>query len=87
MGLSIGLYVLSFDMARFKQSKGITEKMINAILTVNDMKEMERRMNSGNTQTNNFRNKPLISPNSTSPLNPYMANAWLFDGLNKKNKR
>jgi hypothetical protein len=87
MGLSIALYVLNYDMARYKQSKGITEKMINAILTVNDFQEMEKRMNSGNTQTNKFKNRPMISPNSSSPLNPYMANAWLFDGLKDKNKR
>jgi predicted hydrocarbon binding protein len=51
MGLSIGLYVLNFDIARYKQNKGITEKMINAILTVNDMNEIEKRMNSGGTKT------------------------------------
>ena len=31
MGLAIGLYTLNFDMARFKQNKGVTEKMLNAI--------------------------------------------------------
>lgn len=82
MGLSIGLYVLNFDMARYKQSKGVTEKMINAIITINDIQEMEKRMNSGNTKTY----KPMISPNSTSMLNPYIANAWLFKGLDRKNK-
>jgi hypothetical protein len=87
MGLAIGLYVLNFDMARFKQSKGVTEHMLNAIITVNDIEEMTKRMNTGNTTTNNFKNKPMISPNSTSPLNPYMANAWLFDGIKQKNKR
>ena len=87
MGLAIGLYVLNYDMAKFKQSKGVTEHMLNAIITVNDIQEMEKRMNSGNTTTNNFKNKPMISPNSTSPLNPYMANAWLFDGIKQKNKR
>jgi len=86
MGLSIGLYVLNFDMAKFKQSKGIYEHMLNAIISVNDLKEMEKRINSGNTTNNKFRNKPLISPNSSSPLNPYLANAWLFDGIKDKNK-
>jgi hypothetical protein len=87
MGLSIGLYVLNYDMARYKQSKGVTEKMLNAIMTVNDFAEMDKRMNSGNTKTNNFKNKPMISPNSTNPMNPYMVNAWLFDGIKDKNKR
>ena len=83
MGLSIGLYVLNFDMLRYKQSKGLTEKLINAFMTVNDFAEMEKRMNSGNTTTH----KPMISPNSASPLNPYQANAWLFNGMKDKNKR
>jgi len=78
MGLSIGLYVLNFDMVRFKQSKGITEAMLNAIITVNDINNIESRKG--------FKNKPMISPNSVSPLNPYQANAWLFDGLKEKKK-
>jgi hypothetical protein len=78
MGLSLGLYVLNFDMARYKQNKGITEKMLNAIITVNDIKEIEKGRS--------YKNKPLISPNSTSSLNPYMSNAWLFNGLGGKKK-
>ena len=78
MALSLGLYVLNFDMARYKQNKGITEKMLNAIITVNDIKEIEK--------SKSHKNKPLISPNSTSPLNPYMSNAWLFNGLGGKKK-
>jgi hypothetical protein len=78
MGLAIGLFVVNFDMARFKQSKGVTEKMLNAIMNVNDIKEIER--NKG------IKNKPMISPNSASPLNPYISHSWLFDGLDKKKK-
>jgi hypothetical protein len=78
MGLSIGLYTLNFDMARYKQSKGITEKMINAIITNNDINDI--------TAKRDIKNRPMISPNSVSPLNPYGANAWLFDGLDKKKK-
>jgi hypothetical protein len=78
MGMSLGLYVLNFDMARFKQSKGVTEKMLNAIMNINDMKTIEN--NKG------IKNKPMISPNSSSSLNPYIANSWLFIGLNEKKK-
>jgi hypothetical protein len=57
--------------------------MLNAIITVNEMNDIGKRMKStGNTKTY----KPMISPNSTSPLNPYGVNAWLFKGLNNKNK-
>mgnify|MGYP001203856593 CR=1 FL=1 len=86
MGLSIGLYVLNFDMARFKQSKAMTEKMLNAMMTVNDVDEMRKRMNSGETKTTTYKNKPMISPSSVSPLNPYGVNAWLFNGIKDKKK-
>ena len=79
MGLAIGLYVLNFEMAKFKQSKGITEKMLNAILTNNDIDEIGSKMK--------VKHKPMISPNSISPLNPYGANEWLFQGIKDKNKR
>ncbi len=78
MGLSIGLYVLNFDMARYKQSKSMTEKMLNAIVTVNDIKEIEKKKD--------IKNRPMISPSSASPLNPYIAHSWLFNGLDKKKK-
>jgi hypothetical protein len=89
MGLSIGLYVLNFDMARYKQSKGITEKLLNAIITINDINEIGKRIPTGHTLTirdTSIKNKPMISPNNISPLNPYGANAWLFDGLKEKKK-
>jgi len=79
MGLAIGLFVLNFDMAKFKQSKGITEKMINAILTNNDIKEIANKPVE--------RKKTQISHDSVNPMNPYGVNSWLFSGLNGKNKR
>lgn len=82
MGLSIGLYVLNFDMARYKQSKGITEHMLNAIITVNEMNEIGKRVDTGGTKTY----KPMISPDSVNPLNPYGVNAWVFKGIREKKK-
>lgn len=76
MGLAIGLYTLNFNMARFKQSKGITEKMLNAIITNNEISEIGAKKD--------IKNRPLISPNSASPLNPYGANSWLFHGIKGK---
>ena len=76
MGLAIALYVLNYDMAKYKESKSLSEKMINAMMTGNDIKEKETK--------NNQKNKPAISPNSVNPLNPYGANAWLFSGLKQK---
>jgi len=77
MSLAIGLYVLNYDKAKFKQSKTTSEKMLNAIITVNDIKEI------GSKHTY----KPVISPNSTSPMNPYITYAWLFEGLDKKKNK
>ena len=78
ISLAIGLYVLNFDMTRFRQSKGVTEKMLNALLTNNDIKERQMK--------EKIPNKPMISPNSVSPLNPYVSHSWLFKGLDKKNQ-
>ena len=69
MGLSIGLYVLNFDMARFKQSKTMTEKMLNSIINTNDKNNFEN-------QYKNIERKNSIPINS-----PYITNAWLFNGI------
>lgn len=79
MGLAIGLFVLNFDMARFKQNKGITEKILKSIITINDIKEFGAKQK--------IKNKPMISLDSTNPLNPYGVNSWLFQGIKDTNKR
>ena len=71
--------MMNFDMARFKQSKGITEKMLNAIMTINDIDDVKKRKGA------NY--KPMISPTSSSPHNPYAGNEWLFTGIGKKKER
>ena len=73
MGLAIGLYSINYDMSRFKISKGLSEKILNAMITNNDVKEREKK--------EGIRNRPHISPNSTSPLNPYISFNWLFSGI------
>lgn len=75
MGLSIGLYVLNFDMARFKQSKGVTEKMLNAIITNNDISEIDKKKTIE-------QRKSLFNNNSN--MNPYATHGWLFDGIKNK---
>ena len=83
MGLAIGLFVLNFDMARFKQNKGVTEKMLNSILTVNDMEKIKEKKK--------LSSKSIFTADQNDPLNPLGAHAWLFQGIkdknNKKNKR
>lgn len=87
MGIATGLYVVNFDMARYKQSKSITEKMINGIITANDFAAIEKRLATGQTVTiKSGKSKPMLSPDSANPLNPYGANAWLFNGLNRKKR-
>jgi len=79
MGLAIGLFVLNFDMAKFKQNKGVTEKMLKSILTINDMKDIGEKKN--------LNKRPMFTADSANPLNPYGANDWLFQGIKDKNKR
>lgn len=78
MGLAIGLFVLNFDMAKFKQSKAQTEKMLNAMLTVNDIEKMKHEKKD--------KPKPIVNSNNRSQLDPYIANAWLFADMNKKKR-
>ena len=79
MGLAIGLFVLNFDMARFKQNKGVTEKILKSILTINDIKNIDSKQK--------IKNKPMITADGANPLNPYGVNSWLFKGIKDKNKR
>jgi len=76
MGLAIGLFVINFDMARFKQSNSTTESMLKSILSANDIKAIGEKRGE--------KPVPKISPNSSSPLNPYIANSWLFSGMRQK---
>ena len=77
MGLAVGVYVLNYDMTRFRVSKGISEKILNAMITSNDVKEREMKEDA-------VKKRPLISPSSSSPLNPYIAHSWLFQGIKPK---
>lgn len=73
MGLSIGLFVINFDMARYKQNNGVTESMLRSLLTTNDVENFRSKEDG--------KRKPMISPNSDSPLNPYIVHSWLFNGI------
>lgn len=87
MGLAIGLFVLNFDMARFKENKGISEKMINAIITNNQISDIGKRLDDDNIKAKDrkTKNRPMMSLNNPSALNPYQANSWLFQGIKDKN--
>ena len=76
MGLATGLYVLNFDMMRFKQSKTQTQKMLNALITNNDVTQRELKEKE--------KPKPLVPRDLSNSMNPYAVHSWLFDGLNKR---
>jgi len=84
MGLAIGLYVLNFDMARFRQNKGATKKMLDAMLMANDpekMAEMKKKLEDDKEK----KNIPILSKNKGNPdLQKHVANAWLFNGIKQK---
>jgi hypothetical protein len=80
IGLACGLYVLGFDMAKFKQSKGSTKKMLNAMINVNDRDKMKKRIKNEKKSNNNIHNNRTSNPD----LQKYIANDWLFKGLNNK---
>jgi hypothetical protein len=77
MGVAIAVYVLNFDMKRYKDSAEKSKKMIEAMLNINDHDKMKLKQMEA-------KNRPMTSPNSSYHLNPYLANAWLFENLKKK---
>jgi len=80
MGLAIGLYVLNFDLERYNVNKDATKKMLDAMMNINDKEYMEKRnLTKPKSKINKIRNVKI-----TPDMNPYITNAWLFDGLNKK---
>jgi len=69
MGMAIGLYVLSFDTKRFnKKDNEKTKKMMNAILTMNDINEINK-------------DKPKPIPKIAYGYNPMKEFSWVFKGL------
>jgi len=78
------LYVLNFDMARFRQNKGATKKMLDAMLMANDpekMAEMKKKLEDDKEK----KNIPILSKNKGNPdLQKHVANAWLFNGIKQK---
>jgi hypothetical protein len=69
MGMAIGLHVLSFDTKRFnKKDNEKTKKMMNAILTMNDINELNK-------------DKPKPIPKIAYGYNPYREFGWVFKGM------
>ena len=84
MGLAIGLYVLNFDMARFKQNKGATKKMLDAMIMVNDPQKMAE-MKAKEEAAKVAKKIPQFSDNRGNlDLQRHVANAWLFHGIKEK---
>lgn len=75
MGMSIGLYVINYEMVRGNRNKGFNEKMLNALLSTNDINRINKEKGIV---------KPRFNVNPDHPLNPYLANAWLFQGMKPK---
>ena len=76
MGMSIGLYVINYEMVRGNRSKSFTESMLNALLTTNDINRINKEKG--------VVNKPKMNINPNHPLNPYIVNNWLFHGMKPK---
>lgn len=84
MGLACGLYVLNYEMARFRQNKGNSKKVLDAMLLVNDKEAMERRRleEEAKNPGNKTRKKPTPPNRVSNPnLKRYLENEWLFRGL------
>lgn len=74
IGLAIGLFVISYDMTKFRERKGVTEKMLNAMMTNNDINEKDKT---------EYNKKRMVTPMDSS-LNPHIVHSWLFSGIKDK---
>lgn len=85
MSLACGLYVLNYEMYRFKQKSGNTKKMLDAMLMVNDPQAMEkRRLEEERKNQNNPQKRKVQQPPkrvNNPDLQKHISNAWLFNGL------
>ncbi|MFW5847782.1 MAG: terminase large subunit domain-containing protein [bacterium] len=69
MGLAIGLFVINYDMAKFKESDSLKNVMMKSFLNVN--KENKDKI---------IKKQPTVEQRN----NPYGANAWLFSGMKQR---
>lgn len=69
IALAMGVYVFSYDIRSVGMSVEKTKKMLSAMTTI----------------TNDYTNDQVVNNSniSVNPSNPYVANNWLFKGLNK----
>lgn len=75
MGMACFLYVLTYDQQKYKQSKETTEKILNSMMSNNDVDELRRKK---------VDDKPLLGSRNVDPNNPYHVHGWLFSNLKKK---
>jgi hypothetical protein len=72
MGMACFLFVLTYEKDKYKQNKESTKKMLDSMLTNNDVDNFIR---------NRPDNNPLNGFRTIDPNNPYHVNQWLFKGL------
>jgi hypothetical protein len=82
IGMGVGVYVLNFDMDSYGFDKEKTKKILDAFMKLNNdeiviKQEKDKYNNTLDSKRPDFR----VSRN-----NPYGANAWLFNGLDKKRR-
>lgn len=92
MSLAVGLYVLRYDLARFRHNAGATKKMLDAMLMANDPEKMKERMlkekaeKEAQEEIEGKKSKPIPPPHrAMNPdLQKHIANEWLFHGIKRK---
>lgn len=80
MGFALGLYVINFDLAKYKTDPERDKKMIDSIIVVtsnNQQLNHEKKLEEFNNRNNNTKTPDY----RVSRHNPYGANAWLFKNL------
>lgn len=83
MSLSIGIYVMNFELKKFDLNPEKTKKMLDAMMKVDSNTVVKKTKTYIKTMKDNVKIKEKTTY-VIEKRNPYGEHAWLFHGLNKK---
>ena len=81
MSLSIGIYVMNFELKKFFTDPEKIKKMLDSMMKIGSNMVLKKEIKQINTIKDNVETKTTYV---VERKNPYGQHAWLFNGLNKK---
>jgi len=82
IAIAMGIFVGGYEFKRFNQSPDKTKKMIDSMMKISSNEIVVQNKETGEDGIEKIQSRKINA--NTIRNNPYVANAWLFKGLNKK---